>query len=126
MAEGEHSKLLGMEGCNMIIKTSCEQMQTNITMSKHIRTHYATWVGMTKPLDQSSVLETLKHVCTYVHMHQYWPAGGDVVGMWGFGSDFFSQPKVSNLDLLWSIAQKVLWLEITVEEAMPVHVGQSL
>ena len=46
--------------------------------------------------------------------------------MWWFGSDLFSQPKVSNLDLLWSIAQKVFWLEVTVEEAMPVHVGQSL
>ena len=60
---------------------------------------------------------------TYI---QYSPAGGDVVGVRGLGADLLGQPKVSNLDLLWSIAQQVLGLQITVEEAMLVHVGQPL
>lgn len=46
--------------------------------------------------------------------------------MRGLGADLLCKAKVGNLDLLWPVAQEVLWLEVTVKEAMLVHVGQPL
>ena len=54
------------------------------------------------------------------------PASADIVSVGGRGADLSRQTKVSNLDHVWRGAENVLWLEISVEESVTMHIGQGL